>query len=298
MRVFVTGATGFMGSAVVQDPLASGHEVLGLARSDAAADALKKAGAKAHVGHIQDLDRLRSGAASSDGVIHMAFDHDFTRFKEASEEERRAIEALGSALASSGKPLIITSGTALISPGKAATEADASLFSPDDLPRIATEQAAAALADQGVHVALVRLPPSVHGEGDHAFVPALIGIARSKGVSAYVGEGKNRWAAVHRLDAARVFTLALENATAGARYHAIAEEGIPFREIAAAIGKGLNLPVVSKSVVEANEHFGFFARFAGLDTPASSEETRELLGWRPQQPGLLSELAEEFYFRS
>ena len=296
MRVFVTGATGFVGSAVVQELLAAGHQVLGLARSEAAVQALAAVGAQAHRGDIEDLDSLRRGAAAADAVAHLGFIHDFANFGAVCEIDRRAVEALGSALVGSNRPFVVTSGTALITPGRLASEEDASVLTVHDFPRVATEEAAQAVADQGARVALLRLSPSVHGEGDHGFVPALIGIARATGVSAYVGEGQNRWNAVHRLDAARLFRLALEHGAAAPRYHAVAEEAITFRAIAEAIGQGLNLPVVSKSSEEAAAHFGAFAGFAQLDAPAASQLTQQRLGWQPTQPSLLADLAQGHYF--
>ena len=298
MRVFVTGATGFVGSAVVQELLQAGHQVVGLARSDSAAKSLIAAGAAVQRGDLEDFESLRSGVASADGVIHTAFIHDFSRFKEVCDIESHAIEAIGSALAGSNRPLLITSGTALVTPGRLATEEDVSVFTPDDFPRVATEQAALALAERGVRVSLVRLSPSVHGEGDHGFVPTLIQIARDKGVSAYVGDGANRWTAVHRLDAAHLYRLVLEKGSAGARYHAVDEQGIALRDIAEVIGRCLNIPVVSKSPEEAADHFGWFTQFAGLDCPASSKLTQERLGWRPVQPSLLTDLGQGSYFKA
>lgn len=296
MRVFVTGATGFVGSAVVQELVGAGHQVLGLARSDKAAQALAAVGAQAHRGDVEDLDSLRRGAAAADAVAHLGFIHDFANFAAVCEIDRRAVEALGSALVGSNRPFVVTSGTALVTPGRLASEKDASVLSVQQMPRVATEEAVQAVADQGVRVALVRLSPSVHGVGDHGFVSALIGIARATGVSAYVGQGQNRWNAVHRLDAARVFRLALEHGAVDARYHAVAEEAIAFRTIAEAIGQGLNLPVVSKSPEEAAAHFGAYAGFTQLDAPATSQLTQQRLGWQPTQPTLLADLAQGHYF--
>jgi nucleoside-diphosphate-sugar epimerase len=293
MRVFVTGATGFIGSAIVEELIDAGHQVLGLARSDAAAKSLVAAGADPHRGSLEDLESLRSGAAAADGVIHAAFIHDFSNYLPAAEADRSAIEALGDALAGSDRPLIITSGTLLAQrQGPLATEDDA----PNpNFPR-KSEEATLALGARGVRTSLLRLPPSVHGNGDHGFVPRLISIAREKGVSAFIGEGLNRWPAVHRLDAAHLYRLALEKGSPAARYHGVADEGVPTREIAEVIGRHLNVPVVSKSREEAANHFAWIGHFFGIDAPASSAQTQERLGWRPVQPGLITDLNEAHYF--
>ncbi|HTA54875.1 MAG TPA: SDR family oxidoreductase [Candidatus Acidoferrales bacterium] len=298
MRVFVTGATGFIGSATVQELIGAGHRVLGLARSDDAARSLSTAGAEVHRGSLDDLESLRGGAAASDAVIHTAFIHDWANFPAAAKADERAILALGETLAGSDRPLLVTSGTALVAPGRVVTEEDV----PDpslvaSFPR-RSEETALAMVSHGVSAAAVRFPASVHGDGDHGFVPILIGIAREKGVSAYVGDGLNRWAAVHRLDAAHLFRLALENGAAGARYHGVGEEGVPFRAIAELIGRHLSVPVVSKSPEEAAGHFGFFARFVSIDSPASSVMTQKRLGWHPTHRGLIEDLDRGHYFES
>ena len=293
MRVFVTGATGFIGSAVVRELIDTGHQVLGLARSDAAAKFLVAAGAEVHRGSLEDLDSLRSATEAADAVIHTAFIHDFSNYEPAAESDRRAIETLGGALTGSDRPLIVTGGTLLVQrQGSLATEEDASNPS---FPR-KSEEAALALAARGVRASVLRLPPSVHGTGDHGFVPRLISIAREKGVSAFIGDGLNRWPAVHRLDAAHLYRLALEKGSSAARYHGVADEGVPTREIADVIGRHLNVPVVSKSRDEAADHFGWIGLFFGMDVPASSALTQQWLGWRPVQPGLIADLNAPHYF--
>jgi nucleoside-diphosphate-sugar epimerase len=292
MRVFVTGASGFVGSAVVAELIDAGNEVVGMARSDSSARHLKEAGAQVHRGDLEDLDSLRAGAVDADGVIHLAFRHDFSDFAGAGELDRRAITAIGETLVGSDRAFVVTSGTAGFAPGRELTENDTA---PTESPRV-SERAAVAFTGRGVRVSVVRLPPTVHGENDHGFVPRLITIAREKGVSAYPGDGSNRWAAVHRLDAAEVFRLALGNAPAGAVFHAVAEVGIATRDIAGVIGRHLAVPVEAVGSEDAFDHFGWLGGFFSLDVPASSTLTRKELGWNPTRIGLLDDLEQGHYF--
>jgi len=306
MRVFVTGASGWIGSAVVPELIGAGHQVVGLARSDASAAALAAAGVEVQRGSLDDLDRLSSVAAASDGVIHLAFKHDTAfsgGFQDAADADRRAVETLGAALAGSDRPFVIASGTLGLAPGRVATERDGQSLDPavaalggGPATRLGTALVTLALASQGVRSSVMRLPPTVHGDGDNGFMAALVGIARDKGVSGYIGDGSNRWPAVHRLDAARLFRLALEKAPAGSTLHAVADEGVPVRAIAAVIGRHLNVPVVAISPEDAGAHFGFLAAFLGVDSPASSALTRALLEWQPTHPGLIDDLDQGHYF--
>jgi nucleoside-diphosphate-sugar epimerase len=296
MRVFVTGASGFVGSAVVRQLIGAGHQVTGLARSDRSADAVEAMGAAVLRGDLADLDSLAAGAKAADGVIHCGFIHDFANFAASVEVDRHAIEALGAALAGSGRPFIVTSGIGLVAGGGIRTEEDGAATQGHVALRGASEALALAWARQDVRVCLIRLPPTVHGDGDHGFVPMIIEMARKRGASAYVDRGENRWSAVHREDAARAYLLALERGGAGARYHAVGEEGIFFRDIAAAIGRGLDVPVTSVSREEAAGHFGWMANFAGMDMSASSRLTGERLGWHPTGRGLMEDLTQGTYF--
>jgi nucleoside-diphosphate-sugar epimerase len=297
MRVFVTGATGWVGSAIVPELIDAGHQVVGLARSDRAAAALESAGAEVHRGALDDLDGLRAGAAASDGVIHTAYIHDFPNFGASARVDLAAVQALGAELEGTDRPFVITSGSAVLPSGRLGTEDDEPDRDSPGAHRVASEDAALALAQRGVRSSVVRLAASVHGEGDHGFVPRLVEIARAKGVSAHVGDGSNRWPAVHRLDAAHLFRLAVEAAPAGSVLHGVADEGVPTREIAEVIGRHLELPVVSVSAEEAADHFGWLGAFFGADVPASSALTRELLGWTPVHSGLIADLDEGHYFR-
>ena len=294
MKIFVTGATGFIGSAVVKELIGAGHQVLGLARSDSGAKSLIAAGAEVHRGSLEDLESLRSGAAVSDAVIHTAFVHDFSKFAENCEIDKHAIEALGSALEGSKRPFIVTSGTAgLAAPGQVATE-DNNIPPNFPFPRV-SEQMALALVRKGVKASVMRLP-QVHDTTKQGLATYLIAVAREKGVSAYVGEGRNCWSAAHVLDVARLYRLALEKREAGAKYHAVAEEGVAMRDIAEAIGRGLKVRVVSLSPEQAQAHFGWLSMFASNDLRASSAQTRRKLGWNPTGPGLIADLERQSYF--
>lgn len=288
MRVFVTGATGFIGLATVKELIGAGHTVLGLSRSDAGAENLKAAGAEPLRGTIEDLHLLQQGAASSDGVIHLAFNHDWSKFAENCAADGRAIEALGAALKGTEKPLLTTAGMATQAQGRTSTEQDAPIPRTERFPRV-SEEAAMELAAQGVRASVVRLP-QVHDPLKQGLVSYLVAVARAKGESAYVGDGQNRWPAAHRLDVARLYRLALERGAKGEKYHAVAEEGLPARAFAEVIGRKMGIPVVSKTQAEAMEHFGWMGMFAGLDMPASSEWTRKTLGWEPTGPGMMEDL--------
>jgi nucleoside-diphosphate-sugar epimerase len=294
MRIFVTGATGFIGSAVVPELINAGHQVLGLTRSDAGAQSLIAAGAEVHRGNLEDPESLRAGAAKSDGVIHLAFDHDFSNFAAICEKDRRAIEALGDALVGSDRPLVITSGTGMgnAMPGQPATEDHFDPNHPN--PRKSSELAGASVAARGVNVSVVRLP-QVHDTVKQGLITYAVAVAREKGVSAYVGDGLNRWPAAHVLDTARLYRLALEKRQPGARYNAVAEQGVPVRDIAEVVGRGLKVPVVALSPEEAAAHFGWLAPFAGWDMPASSAQTKKQLGWQPIGPGLIADLEQMRY---
>jgi nucleoside-diphosphate-sugar epimerase len=294
MRIFLTGATGFIGSTIVPELINAGHQVLGLTRSETGAQALIAAGAEPHRGDLEDLESLRRGAAIADGVIHTAFNHDFSNFVAICELDRRVIEAMGSVLAGSDRPFVITSGTGMGNtvPGEPAVEEN---FNPDHPnPRKASELAGVSVADRGVNVSVVRLP-QVHDRVKQGLITYAVNLAREKGVSAYVGDGLNRWPAAHVLDTARLYRLALEKRKAGSRYHAVAEEGVRVRDIAEVIGRGLKVPVVSLPPEEAPGHFGWLSAFVGYDMPASSAQTQERLGWRPTGPRLIADLEQMQY---
>jgi nucleoside-diphosphate-sugar epimerase len=307
MRVFVTGATGWIGSAVVGELIGAGHEVVGLARSDASAQALVAAGAKVQHGTLDDLDCLQRAAGDSDAVIHLAFKHDLAfsgNFERAADADRRAVEAFAETLAGTGRALVIASGTLGVAFGRVATEDDghdpaaaSSGVPAGPSARAATAEYTRSLAERGVRSSVMRLPPTNHGDGDNGFMATLVAIARDKGVSGYIGDGSNRWPAVHRLDSAHLFRLAVEHAPAGSTLHAVAEEGVAIRDVAEVIGRHLNVPTASIAAEDAAEHFTWLAGFLGFDSPASSAATRKLLGWEPTQLGLLADLEQGHYFR-
>lgn len=297
MRVFVTGASGWIGSAVIPELIAAGHTVEGLARSDASADAVAASGARVRRGSLDDLDSLRAGAAASDAVIHLAFKHDFSDFAGAGRTERAAVEAIGDTLAGSDRPFLFAAGVAGLAPGRVATELDVSPMTGPDAPRGGAEQFAFEYVDRGVHAVSLRFAPSVHGEGDHGFLARLVEIAKEQGVAGYVGDGANRWPAVHRQDVASMVALALEHAPAGAVVHGVAEAGLPTREIAEGIGRALGVPTASIAADRVDEHFGWIGRFFALDIPASSAITQELLGWTPTHATLADDLEAGCYTR-
>ncbi|MCU1525513.1 MAG: NAD-dependent epimerase/dehydratase [Microbacteriaceae bacterium] len=293
MRVFVTGASGWVGSAVTAELIAAGHQVVGLARSDASAEAIAAAGAEVQRGDITDLDSLRAGAEGADGIIHTAFIHDFNAHEDAAAVDFAAVALFGDMLEGSDRPLVIASGIL----GAVSEETDRPDPATSRSPRVLTEQTLLGFADRGIRSSAVRLAPTVHGDGDHGFMATLIGIDREKGSSGYIGDGSNTWPAVHRLDAAHLFCLALEKAPAGSALHAVDDEGVPLRDVAEVIGRHLDVPVVSVAPENAVDHFSWLGRFLGIDSHASSAITRELLGWEPTHPGLIEDLELGHYFR-
>ena len=302
MRVFVTGASGWIGSAVVPELVAAGHEVVGLARSRASAAVIAGAGAQVCQGTIDDLDVLREAAAASDGVIHLAFKHDLAfsgGFQDAADADRRAVETIGEVLVGSGRPFVLASGLLGLAPGRVATERDSPEAPPNGgvRTRMGTAELTLSLASRGVRSSVLRLPPTVHGDGDNGFLAAIVGVARDKGVSGHLGDGSDRWPAAHRLDAAHLFRLALEDAPAGSVLHAVADEGVPIREVAEVVGRQLGIPVVAVDPEDAGEHFGWLGAYLAIDSPASSALTRERMGWRPVQPGLIEDLGMGHYFQ-
>lgn len=298
MRVYVTGASGFVGSAIVKELLANGHEVVGLVRSAEAAEKVNATGAKAYLGNLDDLESIKKGAEGCDAIIHTAFNHNFATFKANCEADRGIIEALGSVLEGTDLPLVVTSGIGLLAgKGSIITENDQPAVTSEVMPRVATEEATNAVAAKGVNAYIVRLPPTTHGAGDHGFVPMIINMDKEKGEAAYINEGNNHWPAAHRFDAAKIYRLIVEQKPAQRVYHAVAEQGIPFKDIAAAIGEGLNLPVVSKTGDAIAEHFTWFSHFASMDCLASSELTKQTLGWEPTEINLLDDLHQGGYFR-
>ena len=295
MRVFVTGASGFIGSAIVEELLVAGHKVLGLVRSETAAEKLKNLGTEPQLGNVNDLSLIAKCATACDAVIHTAFNHDFSQFKANCEADRAVIQAFGDALASTDKPVVITSGIGLLRYDRLSTEDDALNLNSEAIPRAASEEAASAANVRGANVYTLRLPPTVHGSGDHGFVPMVADMAKENGKSGYIGSGENRWPAVHRRDAAKLYRLIIEQQPQQKVFHAVAEEGIAFRNIAEAIGEGLKLPTVSLSPEEAEKHFGWFLHFASLDCASSSEKTRQVLGWKPSKINLLKDLEENYF---
>ncbi|WP_405784382.1 SDR family oxidoreductase [Streptomyces sp. NBC_01378] len=298
MRVFVTGASGWIGSATVDELLAAGHEVVGLARSDTSAASLHAKGAQVRRGDLDDLDSIREGAASADAVLHLANKHDFNNPAVSNQAERAAVQAIGDVLTGSGRPFLLASGVAGLAQGRLATEDDRSLFQGLESPRGGSENLALEYVDRRVNTVSVRFAPTVHGDGDHGFIATLVAIAREKGVAGYVGDGTNRWPAVHRSDAAQITRLGLEKAPAGTLLHAVSEEGVPAREIAEAIGRGLEVPLASIAPQDAQRHFGWIGRLFAMDIPASSTRTQEILGWAPSGPSLIQDLDAGSYFRT